>query len=415
MRMIKNKFILLVFFITLISTNIFSSGTNIASASPTSEDGYEENDDFWNAYSIGTGYYSNLCQGDEDWFNISIGVNEAIQVSLYFDGSQNDIDFELYDSSYTHLVGSYGVGDYETVAWISDVSQYICIRIYGWDNNEAYDMDISIIINPDDWAEPNDYHYEATHLDFGSHSGMSQFDDDWYELWLEPHDNLEIKLFYDSDYTWMNLELYDQYENFLISGSWDWDYLSIDWTNDDYGKSFYIKIIGNNIGDWYDIELNLKEDDWAEENDIYYEAKPINLVYHNQLVQYDDDWYSVWIESNDVLEIKLFYDTENTWMNLELYDQYENFLISGYFISGDHLFLNWTNNDYSRDFYIRVIGDNEGESYDLDLKIAVDGDGKNGDGTDPFANIPGFPIEIVGIVFIISSLAVILYLKKKRH
>ncbi len=529
MKIIKNKFILSSFFIALMLVGIVSFGTNTVSAFTVSEDIYEENDDFWSANQTGPGFYPNLCQGDDDWFNISIGVDEIIKVSLEFDGYQNDIDLQLLDNSQMILDSSYGVDNYESVAWISYVPQSVYIRIYGADNSEAYNMTIEIIpkgayddeyepndeftsaseIYPDfyhnlvnndmdiykiyldqevsidiyntsylwvqlfddmymlladftnegsyltldwethhsgdyyivvngsalgdfydmdiwltgpmdDWAEPNDFLGESCELGFGYHDGLVQSDDDWYKVWLYPNDPLEINLFYDTVYTWMNLELYDEYENHLASSNMDGDHLHLSWTNWDYNQYVYIKITGNNNGDWYHIGLDLTMgDDWAEENDYFYEAQHLNLGYHDELVQNDDDWYEVWLEPNDPLEINLFYDTEYSWMNLELYNENEAFLTSGTNEEG-HLILSWTNDDdYGRSFYIKITGNNNGDWYNLDLIIGDDGDNSGDDknNNDPFADfdIPGFPIEIVGVSFIISTFAVIFFVKKKKQ
>ncbi|QEE15100.1 hypothetical protein DSAG12_00923 [Promethearchaeum syntrophicum] len=55
---------------------------------------------------------------------------------------------------------------------------YICVS--GLNFGDFYDMDIRIAGLPDDWAEPNDYYYEAKHLDLGYHGGMVQNDDDFF-------------------------------------------------------------------------------------------------------------------------------------------------------------------------------------------------------------------------------------------
>jgi len=525
MKIKNKKYRVSIFFIALMLTNIVLSGANSVSAFTVYEDGYEDNDDFWSAYPISPGPYYDLYQGDEDWFYVSIGVDEVIKVSITFDGSQNNMKLELYDDMEMMVDFSWTGDNNQYVAWISDVSQSVYIRIYGDDNEEAYDMNVEIfakgaydddyednddfssaseiypnifnsLVNndldyykinidrefsisiyntsfliaqlysdsydcitnftiensyhlkldwfptyhgdyyilvyglnlgdlydmifdySDDWAEPNDDFIDAIHLDFEYHSGFIQKDIDWYEVWIEPNDIFEINLFYQTWDTWMNLELYDEYEGFLTSGDLNGDHSYLRWkNNDNYVRSFFIKITGDNIGYWYDIELKLIGDDVFEDNDYYDEASLLGSGYHDGMVQLDEDWYKVWIEPKGIFEIVLFYDTENNWMDLELYDDYEGLLTSGT-QHGDSLIINWINGDQGMNFYIRILGDNNGNWYDLKLKIDTEednGGGGSDTGTDPFANIPGFPIEIVGIVFIISSLAVILSVNKKKH
>ena len=106
-------------------------------------------------------------------------------------------------------------------------------------------------------------------------------------------------------------------------------------------------------------------------------------------------------------------------MNFELFDENENSLLSGTNMDGGYLNLNWTNDDFGRFLYFKVSGANNESWYDLEVNIMNEGDSKNGD-NNPFANfdlssIPGFPFEIVGTTFIISTIALILFVKKKKR
>ena len=520
MKIKKKKKMFSIFFIAFMLANAVSIGSKIVSAWSISEDPYEENDDFWSAYSLVSGFYPNLCQGDEDWFYVSIGVDEVIKVSITFDGSQNNIDLELYDNTQMRLDFSWTVDNYEYVAWISDVPQSVYIRIYGENDEEVYDMTVEIVakgvyddeyepnndfpsaseIYPDffnslanndldyykiyinfefsiniyntsflfaqlysdsyswitnlsvessylqldwepsysgdyyilvsglnlgdlydmaiwmtdDWAEPNDDFYEATYLDFGYHTGLIQKDNDWYEVYLEQDDKLEIELSFDSEITWMNIELYDEYYNFLTSGSPDGDQIKLSWTNYDYGKSFYIQIYGNDDQYWYDIELSLAGDDWFEENDDWDSARNLSPGQYNQLFNYDDDFYRIHLKEGDIGTIKINCDIDAPLWLVEIDSDDSIYYMDS---STDDGFLEMQfDSNYERDLVIAVKGANYGDWYNLELKIDSEGDNGGGGsgGTDPFANIPGFPIEIVGIVFVMSSLAVILSVSKKK-
>ena len=417
MRKIKDKIILSIFFTTLILASIFSSRTYIVSAFSIAEDWAEENDDFWTAYEIGPGYYQDLCQGDEDWFNISIGANEIIEIYLGFNGSIDNIDLELFDSGYNPLTSSYETGNYESVLWASMTPQTLYIRIFGYDNDEAYNMNILF----DDWAEPNDFLVDSYELGLGYFSGLVQNDIDWFKVWLESDDPLEIDLYYETENNWIGLEMYDENENFLYNEYFvEGDHLHVSWTNVDNSKYFYLKIIGFDNGDLYDIYLKLNDDpgdDYAEENDDFSAARELHYGYYSDMVQNDDDWYKVWLESKEFLEINLFYDPEYEWMNLELFNENENYIAGGISMEGSHLHLDWTNDNSGKFVYFKVTGDNSEGWYDIEIKIEISDDSSN---TDPFAaidlsSIPGFPIEIVGTASIMSTFAVIFFIKKKKH
>ena len=531
MKIIKNKFILSIFFIVFMLAGIVSYGTNTVNA--IDEDDYENNDDFWSAYPISPGIYPNLCQGDDDWFNISIGVDEVIVVSLEFNGDQNDIELELYDNSEKILDSSYGMGNNESVAWISYVPQSVYIKIYGENNNEAYNMtieffakgeyddkyednddfpqapeifpnyfnnlvnidtdiykihldhnieasfdvyntsnlwvqlysydynwladfnvvdshleldwvpasseyyyirvngpnvgdfyDIDIWVIGDDWAEENDIQDDSEELDLGYYSGFIQNDDDWfiYNYLISATQNFGIDLYYDTAYV-LDIALIDEFGSHhgysIISKTWG---KKIEWTAavDNLNVSIYVH--GSDIGLEYNMSLYIYggSDDWAEENDYWDSTKYLNIGSYDDLVNLDDDYFSFHLKEGDTGKINIYCENHaSIWLE-EINSKDGSILKTDYSTEDGFLEMEFYA-DYEYDVIFAVKGNNAGEWYDLELKIDYkddkgdDGDNKNSD--DPFANldIPGFPIEIVGTLFIISTLAVIFFVKKKKH
>ncbi len=515
----KNKKLKLsILFMALMLASIVPLGTNNVSASTVPEDGYEENDDFWSASEISPGLYPNLCQGDEDWFNVSIGVDEVIKVSITFDGDQNNIQLELYDNMQNMRDFSWTLENYEYVAWISDVPQSVYIKIRGDNNEEAYDMNVEIfakgaydddyeenddfpsaseiypnffnsLVNndpdyykiyidsdfsiniyntsilsaqlysnyyglitdfsiegsylkldwipsytgdyyivvfgtdlgdlydmdiwmTDDWAEPNDFLSDATNLGFGYHSGLIQKDIDWYEVWIEPYNKFEIKLFYDTGYTEMYLEIYDEYEGLLTDGYNEGDHKYLSWTNnDDYGRNFYIKITGNDIRYWYNIELNLIGDDDFEDNDDWYSASYIDSGEHNPLYNLDDDYYKFRVDRGETGIILIQCDSQAS-LYLEEINSGDGSTLNSDYSTDDGLLELHIYVDFDDYVGFAVKGNNLGEEYSIE--IIIEGDQNGNDNNDPFANleIPGFPM--VGTVFVISTFAVIFFVNKKK-
>ncbi len=657
MKIIKNKFVLSLFFITLMLMGVVIFGAKNVSAL---EDTYEDNDDFGSAWSVGPGFYPDLYQGDDDWFNISVAADDVLKVSLEFDGDQNDIDLELYNSSEIVIDESYGMDDNETVAYISLVAQILYIRIFGENNEETYNMTIEILVKgtyddiydenegnddfpqapeilpnyfnnlvnndtdiykiqldhnkeasfdiyntsnlwaqlysyeynwladfnvvdshleldwipesseyyyirvngpnlgdfydldiwiaeddwaeenniqddseeldigfysgliqydddwfsynylisatqivgidlyydtafvldvalidefgsphgytiipeawgerlewtaavdysnisiyvhgsdigleynmslyiyggSDDWAEPNDYLSEARYLNLVWNGGMVQNNDDWFEVWLEPNDKLDLNLFYNTWETWMNLELYDEYEGLLTNSSMNGDHLHLNWTNDDYGRNRYIKISGPNNGDFYDLELIFNGqtgDDWAEENDYWDSTKYLNTGSHKDLINLDDDYFSFHLKEGDTGKINIYCESyAPIWLE-EINSKDGSILKTDYSTEDGFLELE-IYVDYEYDVIFAVKGNNVGEWYNLELKIDYKNDngddGDDGDNSgddkndkDPFADfdfssIPGFPLEFVGTVFIISTISIIFFVKKRKH
>ncbi|MHA1474078.1 MAG: hypothetical protein ACTSQ5_02705, partial [Promethearchaeota archaeon] len=364
MRKIKNKFILSFFFIALILTGIVSLGINNISAITVSEDGFEENDDFWSASPITYAYYSNLCQGDDDWFNVSIGMDEVIKVSLYFDGNLDNIELELYDNSQGILDSSYGVDNYESVAWISNVPQYVYIRTFGYDNYESYDMNVEIFPKGtyDDEYEENDVPTSASEIYPNFYHNLVNNDSDYYKINFDNDFSIDI---YNSSDLWA--QLYDYNYNYLADFNVESSYLILDWIPAYHGD-YIIVVNGPDLGDFYDMDIWITGiyDDWAEPNDFLGESYDVGFGYHDGLVQNDDDWYKVWLEPHDDLKINIFYETTSTEMNLELFDEYGTPLATGD-MEWDHLHLSWINGDYGRHLYFKVSGDHSGDWYDIEL------------------------------------------------
>ncbi|MBA7615121.1 hypothetical protein ES703_22398 [subsurface metagenome] len=96
------------------------------------DDWMEENDDYWSAKLVGPNYYSNLkiVYGDEDWFHMYLNPGDIIDVSIYFDHMEGDLELELYDPSYIHRVGSYSGNNDEFISFTADMSGDWRIRVY---------------------------------------------------------------------------------------------------------------------------------------------------------------------------------------------------------------------------------------------------------------------------------------------
>ena len=68
-------------------------------APATSDDTWEDNDDFANAKLLSEGDYIMLNYSDDDWYNISLNINDIMEVSIYYAPSQIPIELKLYNST----------------------------------------------------------------------------------------------------------------------------------------------------------------------------------------------------------------------------------------------------------------------------------------------------------------------------
>lgn len=386
-----------------------------------SDDWAEPNDDLGDPCYIGTGNHGGLIQYDEDWFGYGpVNYMQTLEVYLYYN-TAFVLDIELVDEygiphGYSLISETWG----KKLEWTAggDYSN-VYIHVNGSDIGLNYNFDLSILGDSgDDWAEENDDWNSAHYLDSGDYYQLFNYDDDYYRFHLNKGDSGKIYIYCENNAPiWLEeISSYDG-STFNTDYSTDDGFLQLHFFNVDYDQDIIFAVKGGNYGDWYDILIGQAGEDWAEDNDDLNNAWHLDLGYHDGLTQIDDDWYEVWLEPNDLLEINLIYDTGITSLNLDLYDENEILLTSSY----DTSYLTWNNDDTGNHVYIRVFGPGNGDSYALDLKIDYKDDSdKDNNGDDPFANfdlssIPGFPIEIVGSTFIFSTIAVILYVKKKEH
>ncbi|MHA1619689.1 MAG: hypothetical protein ACTSVZ_10450, partial [Promethearchaeota archaeon] len=399
-------------------------------------DVYEDNDDFYNAWDLNSGYYGGLQLHDEDWFRFELYGHESLSVDLYpADWESSGFYMYLYDSSYNHIASAWETGSEFRIEWNNpnDYSVYVYMQVVGHYDGDMYDLWANIGPS-DDWAEPNDELGQAWDLPLGWTNGLVQFDEDWFRIWMEPNDDLHIDHYYDwADYNTMNLTLFDEYGSELTWNGW---VHSLDWTNNaGYGQYVYLRVIGDNQGDWYDFNVLINgqgsNDDWAEENDDYQNYYYLGPGYYTNLFNYDDDYFAIDLTANTTLKVWVHYEAYN-WLRLEWVDEFD-----GHTIMSDE---SWTDGelfleiyaDHDGKYFIAIKGDNMGEWYDLQL----DTDGDDPASTDPtgtddptktddqsdsenpfgnldLSNIPGYPIEMVGGVMLVAILALIIPLKKK--
>lgn len=301
-------------------------------------------------------------------------MDEVIKVSITFDGDRNNINLELYDDTQDQLDFSWTLDNYEYVAWISYVPQSVYIKIYGQNNDEAYDMNVEIFAKGsyDDDYEDNDDFLTASEIYPNFFNSLVNNDSDYYKIYIDSDFSIEI---FNTSVLWA--QLYSNYYGLITDFSIEGSHLKLDWLPS-YTGDYYIVVSGVDLGDLYDMTFWMT-DDWAEPNDYLSDATNLGFGWHGGLIQKDFDWYEVWLEPYNQIEIKLFYDTGYTDMYLDLYDEYEGFLTGGY-TEGDHKYLSWTNNgEYGRYYYIKITGNGNRDWYDIELNLIGDDDFEDND------------------------------------
>lgn len=344
------------------------------------DDSMEDNDDYGNASMVSPNYYFNLTiiETDEDWFKLFLNPGDTIDVYIYFNHSEGDLDMELYDpvDAITSRTGSYSTTDDEFISFTADKPGDWRIRVYHYSGltNVTYDLDIWVKM--DDWMEENDDFWSAWGVGPGIFSGLKvvDFDEDWYQIYLNPGDIIDVNIYFNHSEGDLQLVLYDPSYMYRI------DSLSAD-------HDEFITFMADVSGDWriqvyhnygnstvlYDLDIWVSfvttSDDWAEENDDFWSAFGIGPGFYPGLmvVGFDEDWFRIFLNPGDTIDVNIYFDHSMGDLQLELYDPSYTFRIGSYSSDKDE-FLTFLI-DTPGEWRIRVFHQfgNSDVYYDLDI------------------------------------------------
>jgi hypothetical protein len=355
------------------------------------DDAWEDNDDFWNASGIGFGYYSNLIiEGfDNDWYQIHLNPGDTINVFVInFIHSEGNIQLELYDPTYLRRADSYSSNDDEYVVFTADMSGYWRIHVYRDTGSidQYYDLDI-FLGSGDDWMEENDDFWSSRWVDPSYYGGLKMvgFDEDWYHTYLNPGQTIDIFIWFDNAMGNLDLELFDP-SNSYREGSHS--------TSGEESFSFTADV----SGDWrirvyrvsgtedmhYDLDVMLDMrpgpgDDQFEENDGFWSSAYVDPNWYGDLriIEEDEDWFHLYLNPGDIIDVAIHFYHEEGNLQLELYDPSFTLRVGSYSSTESY---DWSKEkikfraDMAGDWRIRVYhedGDSE-VHYDMDIWILDD-------------------------------------------
>ncbi|MFW9866282.1 MAG: PPC domain-containing protein [Candidatus Thorarchaeota archaeon] len=363
------------------------------------DDAYEENDFDWQAYDLSSyeATWLSSISGlgilyDEDWYQIELDFGEErLKADLIFTHSNGNIDIELFDWNYVYITGSYSMDDNEHLEVNLGFNGTYYIRIYGDLTGNTYDLwweDLSMTVSGDDWMEENDDFWTSRWVDPNYYPMLRiiEADEDWYHLYLNPNDVLDVSIYFSHIEGDLDLEIYDP-SNVHRAGSYSTD-------NDEF-----VSYIADMSGDWrirvyhvygdtnvtYDLDIWLNPgDDFYEENDYDFEA--YDLTSYNRWwltsingpgFQFDEDWFKIYIALGfEHLRVSVLFDHIPGNIDIELYDSSNSFVVGSYSSDNDE-FIDITLSTYG-EYYIRVFGSNSGNFYDLQYETF------NTKGDDPY-------------------------------
>ena len=79
---------------------------------------------------------------DDDYYRVTAGAPGPLDVSIFFDSSEADIELEMFNNAGLLLDGSYGVSGEENVTWTVTRGDTYFLRVSPYSQNTAYTMQI---------------------------------------------------------------------------------------------------------------------------------------------------------------------------------------------------------------------------------------------------------------------------------
>ena len=114
-------------------------------------DPLEPNDARTSARAVSPGTFSGLgsCPMNEDWYAVSIGAGQTLDVNVAFAHAEGDIDIQLYNSSGATVVSSVTATDDEALSLQSSAGGTYTLRVYlyadtGSSPGNVYDLSLSL-------------------------------------------------------------------------------------------------------------------------------------------------------------------------------------------------------------------------------------------------------------------------------
>jgi len=373
------------------------------SASPPSDDIYEQNDDFNEVYDFSAhentwlstigGEAINL---DQDWYRIHVDPGgRAIEINCTFTYNYGDIELALYDDSETLIKESKSDTDDEFIKCVLPTGGSYYIKVfqdpfYTFFPNH-YDLKWNTYIPIEDNYEENDDLGSSYDISLNESIWLDQVngigrqnDLDWYKIYIPSGEhNLEIECSFTHSLGDIDIALYDASEIKRAEKKTITDNETINTflTGNAY---YHVLVYGKtcNSGNEYNLRWNMTfippSDDNYEENDNIGDAYSLSAYNSTWLHdidghgrQIDDDWYEISIITGvPILEIECTFTHADGNIDIGLY--YANGTQIAVSISTD-------NNEFITQFvsisgfyYVNVFGPNWGNEYDLKWTTGLD-------------------------------------------
>jgi hypothetical protein len=317
-------------------------GDTACTASECPDDGFEENDNIDGAAAITAGMIDGLisCDGDDDFFSISLAAGDELIIDALFSAADGDVDLQLQDAEGRVIAASTTVTDDESISLtIADAGTYYVRVLMYLDEGTpgaAYSLDVLVDGGEptdcrDDGFEDNDTRADAAVVLGGTLDGLvvCPGDSDYFAIDLAAGDDLAITATFSDAAGDVDLLLFNADGTVVGSAITVSDDETIDYTATRSGRyvvQAYLLGDDDVLGNTYELDLDVTsagpacDTDRFENNDSVTTARDFDEGTYESLIvcSDDEDYYAFDLGVGDTINIDVDFDFFDGNINIDL-------------------------------------------------------------------------------------------------
>jgi PKD repeat protein len=178
---------------------------------------------------LSEGVYNNLVCIDKDFYNITLTAGQWLNISIYFENDDGDLDIYLYEPhSLTSIASSWYWEDNEELIFYCNYTATYSIKIHPYEINLKYNMTLntSQVFYNDVYDGNNelwDQRANFPQISMGvRYTNLSAWDEDWYAINLTAGSSLVVAIWFNNSFGVLYLRLYNSFHT-LVSNSFSSD------------------------------------------------------------------------------------------------------------------------------------------------------------------------------------------------
>jgi hypothetical protein len=322
--------------------NTYSINVGVMMA-PCPDDSYEDNDSSFFPPFVNAGVTQglNVCDGDDDYFDVFVDTGEQITVNIDFVNAEGDMDLALLGFLNIPLDISATSNDGESVTYTQEEAGFLTIQVSLYQDagsmpGNPYTMEI--VITPAvpqvctvDALEENDSMGAAATITPGQRTGLNTCtgDDDFYAVNLSAGDQINATASFTNGEGDIDVQLLDGSGTVLDAAETTANTESVSYTVSAAG-TYYIRVFlygdaGSTTGNTYTLDVSIGGGaqcivDSFEPNDAMGSAPSMPFGTYPSLGQCgEDDWFAFSLNTNDTISIEVSFTHAEGDIDLELY------------------------------------------------------------------------------------------------